>query len=186
MRKSARIARAFGEPKWRVDVTMYSVRTVHWYTGRFAEWPAMHCTSVLGTLVQLQSRWCNYSVTAIYWAGGPQGNQQGAPLQFSNSVLLIVIIIIIDLRQCLAHCHHHWHSSASSASCSTSSSLTLIRIITHEQGHHHWHYHHHQEGREREEDRDELICNARMPLPLVLSFSRPETPPLTSTKIRQC
>ena len=154
-----------------------------------------HCTSVLGRLVQLQSRWCNYSVTAIYWAGGPQGNQQGAPLQFSPSVLLIVIsiisvlliviIIIIGIHQCLAHCHHHWHSSASSVSCSTSSSLAFISIITHEQGHHSWH-HHHEEGREREEDRDELICNARMPLPLVLSFSRPETPPLTSTKIRQC
>ena len=91
-----------------------------------------HCTSVLGRLVQLQSRWCNYSVTAIYWAGEPQGNQQGAPLQFSPSVLLIVIIIIGIIG---TYQHHHWHSSASSvSSCHphhwhSSASSLISRVI---------------------------------------------------------
>ena len=44
---------------------------------------------------KLQWGWCNYSVTAIYWAAGPQGKQQGAPLQFTLTVFLSSIIVII-------------------------------------------------------------------------------------------
>ena len=71
---------------------------VHWYTGRVARMVKPWCTVPVYQVHQctkLQWGWCNYSVTAIYWAAGPQGKQQGAPLQFTLTVFLSSIVIII-------------------------------------------------------------------------------------------